>query len=72
MECFVTHRCMKAPLTGLYHDLFVWRLQILILYSVSKGTEINWAVLSKDGISGLVTKTTKAEVISDILSCHDY
>lgn len=71
-ECFVTHRCMKVPLAGLYHHLFIWRLQVFIHYSSSKRAEIKWAVLSKDAISGLVTKTIKAEALSDILSCHDY
>lgn len=68
-ECFVTHRYMEVPLTGLNYHLFIWRLQIFIHYSASK---IKWAVLSEDGISGLVTKTVKAETLSDILSCYDY
>lgn len=62
---------IQVPLTGLYHHLHNWRFQIAIHYSASKGAEIKWAVLSEDGISGLVTKT-KAEMLPDIFSCHDY
>lgn len=68
----MTHRCMEVPLTGLYHHLVSWRLQKFIHYSDSERAEMKRAVLSKDGISGLVTKTITAETLSDILSCRDY
>jgi len=63
---------MKVPLTYIYHQLFIRRLQIFIHYSASKRAEIKQAVLPKEGISDLVTKIIKTEMLSDILSCQDY